>query len=402
LLIKKLLVLGMLLPVVAGAQEVPTEQGEPPPISLPRPLDILVQDTPNDNGRALDISWELPSVRGVRQVEVLRRRVEDGVPGDEEVVGAFAATVTDYRDSNLEGGSSYLYGVRLLGGTGPGPVLWSETAVGPRPQWFHARKLYLLIILIFISAAIIISLMAASRGGGIFIRKIAGLEAVEEAVGRATEMGKSCLFIAGIQDLDNVQTMAGITILGSIARMTAKYEAGLYVPTSRSLVMSTARETIKEAYTLEGRPDLYSNELSDYISDEQFGFVASVDGYMLREKPSACFYMGAFFAESLILAETGNSIGAIQIAGTAQPTQLPFFVAACDYTLIGEELFAASAYLSQDPRILGSLRGQDIGKVLAMIVILGGVVFETLGQLSSGDGLLGAARFLREFFATSF
>ena len=55
--------------------------------------------------------------------------------------------------------------------------------------------------------------------------------------------------------------------------------------------------------------------------------------------------MGAFYAESLILAETGNSVGAIQIAGTAMPTQLPFFVAACDFTLIGEEFFAASAYL---------------------------------------------------------
>ena len=54
------------------------------------------------------------------------------------------------------------------------------------------------------------------------------------------------------------------------------------------------------------------------------------------------------------------------------PTQLPFFVAACDYTLIGEELFAASAYLSQDEKMLGSLKGQDFGKLVAMISILAG------------------------------
>ena len=73
------------------------------------------------------------------------------------------------------------------------------------------------------------------------------------------------------------------------------------------------------------------------------------------------FLRGLFYAESLILAETGNSVGAIQIAGTSEAAQLPFFVAACDYTLIGEELFAASAYLTGEPQQLGSLKGQDAG-----------------------------------------
>jgi hypothetical protein len=99
----------------------------------------------------------------------------------------------------------------------------------------------------------------------------------------------------------------------------------------------------------------------------------------VREKPATIFYMGAFFAESLILAETGNEAGAIQIAGTAMPSQLPFFVAACDYTLIGEELFAASAYLSREPRQLGSLKGQDVGKLVFLILIILGVILETTG-----------------------
>ena len=88
--------------------------------------------------------------------------------------------------------------------------------------------------------------------------------------------------------------------------------------------------------------------------------------------------MGTFYAESLILSETGNSIGAIQIAGTAMPSQLPFFVAACDYTLIGEELFAASAYLSREPKLLGSLKGQDIAKAVILIALIIGIILETL------------------------
>ena len=100
---------------------------------------------------------------------------------------------------------------------------------------------------------------------------------------------------------------------------------------------------------------------------------------MLREKTAAHFFLGSFYGESLILSETGFTTGAIQIAGTANVHQLPFFVVACDYTLIGEELYAASAYLSKEPNQLGSLKGQDFGKVLIIFLILAGTIMEIAG-----------------------
>ena len=102
---------------------------------------------------------------------------------------------------------------------------------------------------------------------------------------------------------------------------------------------------------------------------------------MLRDKPAACFYQGKFYAESLILAETGNSIGAIQIAGTASQAQIPFFVTACDYTLIGEEFLTASAYLSQKPSLLGSIKGQDVGKFIIMMAIILFVILNAIHDL---------------------
>ena len=266
--------------------------------------------------------------------------------------------------------------------------------------WFNPEKINLLIIALIVSAAFLIFTFLAGRGREFYIRKIAAITAVEEAVGRATEMGKTVLFVAGNQDMDNVQTVAGLTILSSVARKTAEYETSLTVPTSRSLVMATAKEVVKQSYQAAGRPDLFRDDMVYYVTDEQFGYVAALDGFMLREKPAACFYLGAFFAESLVLAETGNSIGAIQVAGTAQPTQLPFFVAACDYTLIGEELFAASAYLSRDLRMLGSLRGQDVGKALAMIAIVVGCLLMTISSFSGGMAPL--ANGFKRLFALNF
>jgi hypothetical protein len=214
------------------------------------------------------------------------------------------------------------------------------------------------------------------------VRRIAGLEAVDEAVGRATEMGRPCLFVPGVQDMNEIQTIAALNVLAHLAKRAAEYDAKIEVPTSKSLVMTAARETMQAAFLAAGRPEAYNADMVYYVTDEQFGYVAYLQGMMMRERPAACFYMGSFFAESLILAESGNAVGAIQIAGTAQPAQLPFFVAACDYTLIGEEFFAASAYLSGEPDQLGSLKGQDVGKVIVAAGIIAGVVGATIASVT--------------------
>ena len=210
----------------------------------------------------------------------------------------------------------------------------------------------------------------AKRGEDIYMRPIAAIQAMEEAVGRATEMGKPVLYVPGISSLDQIDTISGLIILGHVSGMTAEYEANLHVPVCVPIVMETAKEACKESYLKKGRPDLYRDDMVHYVTDDQFAYAAGVNGIMLREKPAAVFFQGKFYAESLILAETGNSIGAIQIAGTGSSSQIPFFVTACDYTLIGEEFYAASAYLSGSPEMLGSIKGQDYIKVVCMALII--------------------------------
>lgn len=211
-----------------------------------------------------------------------------------------------------------------------------------------------------------------------FLRSIPGLKAIEEAVGRSTEMGKPILFVPGIMDMNEVETVAGVVVLGHVANMTAKYETELDVPVARAIVMQAARQVSKEAYLTQGRPELYNEDMVHYITDDQFAYAAAVNGIMQRDEPAACLYMGKFFAESLLFAETGNSIGAIQIAGTGSQTQIPFFVTACDYTLMGEEFFAASAYLSQEADLIAGITAQDLIKVILVIVILFGTVCRAL------------------------
>ena len=243
---------------------------------------------------------------------------------------------------------------------------------------FNVNRVVMFISIVVIGATLLYNIRMAERGEEFYLRPIPGLKAVEEAVGRSTEMGKPVLYVPGIMDMDQVETVAGVIVLGHVAKMTARYETSLNVPVSRSIVMKAARETCRESYMLEGRPDMFHDDMVHYLTDDQFAYAAGVNGIMVREKPAACLYMGKFYAESLILAETGNSIGAIQIAGTASQAQIPFFVTACDYTLIGEEFFAASAYLSQKPELIGGVRGQDMVKAGVITIIILTTIFRFL------------------------
>ena len=251
--------------------------------------------------------------------------------------------------------------------------------------YFVTERFVMLFSIVTLSATLLYYIRAAERGEEFYLRPIPALKAVEEAVGRSTEMGRPILYVPGIQDMDQVETVAGVVVLGHVAKMTARYETSLNVPVSRSIVMKAARESCREAYMVEGRPDMFNEDMVHYLTDDQFAYAAGVNGIMLREKPAACMYMGKFYAESLILAETGNSIGAIQIAGTASQAQIPFFVTACDYTLIGEEFFAASAYLSQKPELIGGVKGQDMIKLVVISVIVISAIIMTVHE-STGIG----------------
>jgi len=251
------------------------------------------------------------------------------------------------------------------------------------PSAFRFDRINALVFMLLFSVVILIYTEWAKKGKQLFIRKINGLDEVEEAVGRATEMGKPVLFIPGLQEIDEIETIAGISILGRVARITARYDTPLLVPVRYPMVLAAGQEVVEQAYIEEGRPDAYNRDIVRYVAGEQFAFTATVNGIMMRDRPATNIYMGAFFAESLLLAETGNAAGSIQIAGTAQPAQLPFFIAACDYTLMGEELYAASAYLSREPLLLGGLKGQDWMKVLIIILILIGIAAASFGIFQS-------------------
>lgn len=260
-------------------------------------------------------------------------------------------------------------------------ISFSSTALAAEDaSWFDPQKTGLLIGILITVILVFGFIIYGRKKDSLKIRSIPGLEAIDEAVGRATEMGKPILFSSGLGKMERVATMASMNILGSVAEKIAEYNTPLIIPNYDPMVTTVAQEVVKESFSKAGHPESFKPENIYFVTQSQFGYVAAVDGIMLREKPATNLFLGTFEAESLILAETGNSIGALQIAGTDSTIQLSFFIVACDYTLIGEEFFAASGYLTKDPMILGSIKGQDFLKLIIGVIILAGGILSTLGN----------------------
>lgn len=237
-----------------------------------------------------------------------------------------------------------------------------------------------LIVEVLTAVVIIWRIVSAQRGKELFIRRIPGLNAIDEAIGRATEMGKPVLMVPGIGGFGIIALQA-LSIFSYIARSTARFGNRILMPIADATVFTVAEEVIRDAYQAEGHPERFDRDSIRFLSDRQFAFASGVAGLIQRERVASSFMFGEFFAESLIFAETGNMVGAIQIAGTVQTTQIPFFIAACDYTIIGDEYYAASAYISRNPTMLGSLVGQDFGKLLIGTLCVIGTVAATFAAL---------------------
>ncbi len=321
---------------------------------------LKVTDIPNDDGSRLKVEYLIPErfdsaflyrVSGDKSVLIKRPTNKEGV-----VIDMGLSYTKEYR-------------YRLVVYADTMKKEYESALVKPRASWFDTSQFPLFIVVILYTGLLLFYLQHARSGKSLYLRPIAGLQAVDEAVGRATEMGRPILYVPGLSSISDVATIAALNILSHVTKKAGEYETKILVPTADPVVYTIAREIVKESYYSIGRPDLFNHDDVFFATNSQFGYAAHVSGIMVREKTATNFFLGMFYAESLILSETGATTGAIQIAGTDAVTQLPFFIVTCDYTLMGEELYAASAYLSREPMLTATLKGQDAMKVIILVVI---------------------------------
>ncbi len=218
-----------------------------------------------------------------------------------------------------------------------------------------------------------------------YIRRVAAIDAIEEGVGRATELGGTVIASPGIaQNGIDYWTVAGIAVLSHVARLSARNDLKLVVPLGGSdqsyALTEIARDVVEGQYRLEGKPDSFTIDNMPFLSGRQFAWATAYVGMILREKPALDVMVGTQWATAVYMSEVASNAGCMQISGTDYLSNVACLATTSDYIMIGEEQVAAGAYLSKDPVQLSSIRTQDIIKALLVFLIVAGTIAISFGS----------------------
>lgn len=239
----------------------------------------------------------------------------------------------------------------------------------------------LVMALLFVSLTLL-SLWRLGAGFAPGLRPIAAYAAVAGAVEYAVESGHPIHVspgAGGVGEAMTAQTLAGLDLAASLAQAAATSGARLLVTTASPLLLPLIDAAQREAHAAAGYPQDYKPDQTRFLSDNRNAYALGVGTLARRERVVLNVLAGDLADEYLLAAEPAAMAGTELIAGTGNPRTLPFVVATADHALLGEELFAAGAYLSRKSGSVASLLAQDQMRLLLVCLILVGVALESLG-----------------------
>jgi len=238
------------------------------------------------------------------------------------------------------------------------------------------------VILLFTVSAILYYLWKAGQGQIAKLRRLPQIDVMDELVARSVEMKKELWFLSGGGTMTNAYELPGILstfgICAYVTEQCAKYGAKIHHVCRLPIAYNIHFEIMREAFEKAGK-------IEDFDPLETIIYIPSGAGrpYVLNEswrrKPASAILCGSWYHQTIIFCEGLQRAGAMTLGGTDTTHNIPFMVAANNYSMIGEEMYAMSAYLSEDRTLASSLVGQDLGKYLVIAMTIIGVLLSLAG-----------------------
>jgi len=230
----------------------------------------------------------------------------------------------------------------------------------------------LALIAVFIPLAYYV-MEQAHKGKEIYLRRLEALDGINLAIDKAAEAGKPVYVEIGGQLTGEYFHMvaAALGMLPFIARRCARlgvkiltaYHAPQVLPQIIGILTSSAKAEGKDP-SFFPRTDIELHYGGDMIG--AFIGQATVEANDCRA--SICIGRVALQALSQLEANKGN--GCISIQGTSFMNQIHVIGLLPDYSMVGEELYTASASISGDVESISILRAQDLLKWFSVAITL--------------------------------
>jgi len=236
-------------------------------------------------------------------------------------------------------------------------------------------------LLIFIAALYYFTLRVRS-GRVPTLRRIRAFDTLKGLPGRAVEAGRDLHLSLGIGSLVNETTsdsLAGLAVLDYLAEQAAATGVSPIISMADPTVMLFAQNALRAAHADDPNRAEETYRHVRWIAPQPAAYAAGVVNLLNIDQVEANVMVGNFGDEYLLRGETAARRGIAHVGGTSNPNVLPFIYASAQETMLGEEIYAAGAYLQRRPAHIGSLAAQDMLRWLVALFILGGIVLASLG-----------------------
>jgi hypothetical protein len=206
---------------------------------------------------------------------------------------------------------------------------------------------------------------------------------LRDALGRGAETGHAIHLSPGAGTIGNHttmgQTVAGLLAAEHVANEAAQHGAPILVSSGDAVAHLALRGILRQAYRRAGRAHDYDPSSAQLLAHQnETAYATGVMTLYARQKLEASQLIGSFGREFLLFGEEGAARAIPQIIGTTSVDALPVTMINTPYTLLGEEVFAAEAYLTEEKAPQARLVTQDTLRTVVILLIIGGVIYHVL------------------------
>jgi hypothetical protein len=244
-----------------------------------------------------------------------------------------------------------------------------------------------LIVFVFaalVAAFTILAKRQTRRGVRPGLRPIEGLEALPAAVGESVEGGSRLQLALGsgaLGSADTASTLAGLNAAGAIASVAVVGDRPPLITAADGASAVLGYDVLRQAHRDANALDRFDLNAARVIGLSPDSYAAGALVLPRDEKLAGTVLLGSAGPEAALVAEANTRAGLRTVAGADRLTTQAALYAAAEHPVLGEDMFAASAYLTRRASQLASLQAQDIVRILIIVAIVLGVVAKTVGLI---------------------
>ena len=244
---------------------------------------------------------------------------------------------------------------------------------------------FLGLIIILLGVLLLIGFMLLARSGfKPALRPLRGYDSLQEQVGQAVESGGRVHVSLGPNSIigeETATTLAGLAMLDITTERSAISDRPPIGTTADATTLPVLSDTMRRAYQRQGSPENFTPVSARLVALDALTLAAGATGIIADDDVRANVLIGSFGSEVALMAEAGARQHVTQTIGSDRLEGQAVSYVMADSPLIGEELYAARAYLTGEPSATAGLAVQDVLRWVIIGFILFGAVLQTLGLL---------------------